>query len=87
MSATVTLETPHPTHLRTRVLATGAVLAVIAGGTAFALTARDNTTTKPTPAVSAAPAADSHVDPLVGRYGQAPTETLDQQLTITNSHR
>jgi hypothetical protein len=85
MNATVTLETPHRSHLRARVFATGAALAMIAGGTAFIITRADSTTTR-APVVAPAPAAESHSHPAIGRFSQPATD-LDTQLTVHNGRR
>jgi hypothetical protein len=85
MNATVTLETPHRSHLRARVFATGAALAMIAGGTAFVVT-RDDTTSTPAPVIAPAPAAESHAHPSIGRFSQPATD-LESQLTVHSGRR
>jgi hypothetical protein len=67
------------------VFATGAALAMIAGGTAFIVTRDDTTTTKsPAPVVASVP--DPHAHPSIGRFSQ-PSTNLDAQLTVHNGRR
>jgi hypothetical protein len=88
MSATIAVESPHRSHVRNRVLATAAALAVVAGVTVFAATEIDGSSTKsPTPAITS-PAATSHRGHhhLIGR-GRTTPANLDAQLTTHDGHR
>jgi hypothetical protein len=85
MSATVLVESPHRSHIRTRVLATAASLAVVVGATAFAVsTIDDSSATAP----ARPPAATSHRGHAheVGRGSTTPG-ALDQQLTLHDARR
>jgi hypothetical protein len=85
MSATVLVESPHRSHIGTRVLATAASLAVVVGATVFAVTTIDdsNATTPERP-----PAATSHRGHAheIGRGSTTPG-ALDQQLTLHDARR
>jgi len=88
MSATITLETPRQSHLRTRLLAAGAVVAIAAGATALIVNAaQDDAPAKPAPAVQVAP-AESHAHAGIGSpSAQQSSDNLQQQLTVHNRRR
>jgi hypothetical protein len=83
----MSLETPHQSHLRVRMFAAGAALAVIAGATAVVIATTDETTAKPTPAVTAASPKYSNDDPLISRFGTAQTDTSHDGLKLYNGRR
>jgi hypothetical protein len=85
MSATITLDTPRQSHLRTRLLAAGAVVAIAAGATALIINAQDDAPAKPAPAVQVAP--ESHAHPGIGSRPALQSDNVQQQLTLHNSRR
>jgi hypothetical protein len=83
MSATILVESPHRSHLRNRVLAAAAALAIVAGGTAVAMAATDGSSAKPT----APPVVAHEFNPHdIGRGATTPG-ALDAQLTVHNGRR
>src|SRR4051794_41773182 len=85
MSATISLPTPHQSHLRLRLFAAGAALAVAAGGAAWAVAVQNDTAATPAPVVTPAPVGATRDDPLVNRYGR-PTER-DYRRRLVPTHR